>query len=48
MAVNIVIIEAMKTELNLAAEGSGVVESVLVAPNDMVHEGQVLVTFKRA
>lgn len=44
---DIVVIEAMKTELNLAAEGDGVVESVLVAPDEVVYEGQILVTFKQ-
>ena len=44
---DIVVIEAMKTELNLAAEGDAIVESILVAPDEIVQEGQILVTFKQ-
>ena len=45
---DIVMIEAMKHVLNLAAERDGVVESVLVAPNEIVQEGQVMITFKQS
>lgn len=45
---DIVMIEAMKHVLNLAAESDGVVESVLVAPKEIVQEGQIMITFKQS
>lgn len=42
----IVVIEAMKTELPLAAESGGIVESINVTTDEIVQKGQVLITFK--
>ena len=43
---DIVVINAMKMELPLSMEINGVVEAILVAENEVVQKGQVLVTFK--
>jgi len=42
----LVILEAMKMEIDIKAESDGVVEQVLVAQNDAVNEGDALVILK--
>ncbi len=42
----LVILEAMKMEIDIKAESDGVVEQVLVAQNDAVNEGDALVVLK--
>jgi biotin carboxyl carrier protein len=42
----LMVIEAMKMQTNIAANGNGVVKHVLVAVDDPVREGQALVEFE--
>jgi biotin carboxyl carrier protein len=42
----VVIVEAMKMENELKAQGAGIVDRVHVAPGDTVEKGQVLVDFR--
>lgn len=42
----VIVIEAMKMELPIPSEISGTVDSVLVAVNQPVHEGQALISLK--
>jgi biotin carboxyl carrier protein len=43
---SVVIMEAMKMENDLKAEGEGVVESVAAVPGQAVEKGMVLVAFR--
>lgn len=43
----VVIIEAMKMENELKAEGSGIVSNILVQPGTAVEKGMVLIEFER-
>ena len=40
----LVVIESMKMEIPVAAGQAGTVASIAVAPGDLVHEGDVLLT----
>lgn len=40
----VVVLEAMKTEIPVAAPCGGVVRAILVAEGDLVSEGQALLT----
>jgi acetyl-CoA carboxylase biotin carboxyl carrier protein len=42
----VAILESMKMEMPVEAEDAGVIEQILVAPNDSVKEGQPLMTLK--
>jgi biotin carboxyl carrier protein len=39
---DVVLIEAMKMEIGASSEKGGTVKSILVKPNEMVEEGQVV------
>jgi acetyl-CoA carboxylase biotin carboxyl carrier protein len=40
----LVVIESMKMEIPVAAEQPGTVAAIAVAPGDLVHEGDILLT----
>jgi acetyl-CoA carboxylase biotin carboxyl carrier protein len=42
---DVVVLESMKMEVPVSAEGEGTVSQVLVQPGDFVNEGDVLVEF---
>ena len=44
----VMIVEAMKMEIPIAAETAGTVDAILVAQGDIIQEGDVLVALKPA
>ena len=44
----VMIVEAMKMEIPIAAETAGTVDAILVAQGDIIQEGDVLVALKSA